>query len=111
MRYGVSIVVAAALSAGVLLVHREAAEAQMTCGSAYQDCVSRAADPKKCIQARALCMKTGRWIGPESGRDYGLAIRTTTAGTQTLSCRQRCKRAWGGIAGMEDRCISIYGCR
>jgi hypothetical protein len=44
-----------------------------TCSGLYQQCVPLARNPKLCLNAKASCMKTGRWIGPETGRDYGPA--------------------------------------
>jgi len=44
-----------------------------TCSGLYQQCVPLARNPKLCLNAKASCMKTGRWVGPETGRDYGPA--------------------------------------
>jgi hypothetical protein len=59
----------------ILLVGSLEANAQATCSSFYQGCLSNPAtkNPKSCDRGRANCMKTGRWIGPESGIDYGAA--------------------------------------
>ena len=32
-------------------------------------------DPKICDAAYTKCMKSGHWIGPDTGRDYGPADR------------------------------------
>jgi hypothetical protein len=49
--------------------------AQQTCSGFYQSCLSNplTKNPKSCDRGKANCMKTGRWIGPESGNDNGPA--------------------------------------
>ena len=42
-----------------------------TCTDWFRSCVTRAKVPTKCEGARKQCMRTGRWIGPETGSDYG----------------------------------------
>lgn len=32
-------------------------------------------DPKMCDDAFAKCMKSGQWIGPDTGRNYGPAAK------------------------------------
>jgi hypothetical protein len=46
-----------------------------TCSGMYQDCTRAARNPQTCVKAKADCMKTGRWIGPETGRDLGPALK------------------------------------
>ena len=60
---------AAALT--ILLLGTLAAEAQRTCSAELKSCASRARYPRTCLLAKEECMKTGRWIGPESGKDFG----------------------------------------
>jgi hypothetical protein len=47
------------------------AEAQRTCSAEFKSCASRARYARTCLLAKEDCMKTGRWIGPETGKDYG----------------------------------------
>jgi len=51
------------------------AQAQKTCSDYYQECVShpKIKNAQSCVGAKARCMKTGRFIGPKTGRDYGTA--------------------------------------
>jgi hypothetical protein len=46
-----------------------------TCSGMYQDCTRATRNPQTCVKAKADCMKTGRWIGPETGRDLGAAAK------------------------------------
>jgi hypothetical protein len=64
--FGIGIIVAS-----VVLAAATAASAQATCTSQYQDCKVRASKASLCDGARKQCMRTGRWVGPESGRDFG----------------------------------------
>ena len=66
----------AALAALIVFFWSDDARAQsQTCSGFYQQCVShpQTKNPKSCVGAKAACMKTGRFIGPETGRDYGPA--------------------------------------
>jgi hypothetical protein len=44
-----------------------------TCSSMRDQCRPLARNPKLCNGAWNRCMKSGRWIGPETGRDLGPA--------------------------------------
>jgi hypothetical protein len=46
-----------------------------SCSSELRQCASRASAPRKCLLAKEQCMKTGRWIGPETGKDYGSRLK------------------------------------
>jgi hypothetical protein len=48
-----------------------AASAATTCSGELKSCASRARHPRTCVLAKEDCMKTGRWIGPETGKDFG----------------------------------------
>jgi hypothetical protein len=48
-----------------------AASAATTCSGELKSCAGRACHPRTCVLAKEECMKTGRWVGPETGRDYG----------------------------------------
>ena len=49
--------------------------AQKSCSDYYRECVThpQIKNPQSCLGARTRCMKTGRYVGPETGRDYGAA--------------------------------------
>jgi hypothetical protein len=72
---------AAALAASILISGSDNVQAQtQTCSGLFAQCVQNGKEargtpgrPGECSAARAACMKTGRWIGPSSGRDYGPA--------------------------------------
>jgi hypothetical protein len=66
--------VGAALAASILISGTGQAQAQ-TCSGFYEQCVQhpKTKNPKSCVAAKAACMRTGRFIGPETGRDYGSA--------------------------------------
>ena len=42
-----------------------------TCTTAWQRCIAETPRAGGCDNARAHCMRTGRWIGPETGKDFG----------------------------------------
>jgi len=44
-----------------------------SCSDFKAICVSRAAKPERCDGAWKRCMKTGTYIGPESGTNHGQA--------------------------------------
>ncbi len=64
----------AALAALIVFLGSGEARAE-TCSGFYAQCVShpQTKNPKSCAGAKAACMKTGRFVGPETGRDYGPA--------------------------------------
>jgi hypothetical protein len=37
--------------------------------------INRKKDPKICDDTWNACMKSGRWLGPDTGRDYGPAAK------------------------------------
>ena len=45
----------------------------MSCSDYKSICVSRAKNPHKCEGAWKQCMRTGTYIGPESGTNHGQA--------------------------------------
>jgi hypothetical protein len=47
--------------------------AATSCSDFKAICVSRAAKPERCDGAWKRCMKTGIYIGPESGTNHGQA--------------------------------------
>ncbi|MHB8272427.1 hypothetical protein [Bradyrhizobium sp.] len=47
------------------------ASAATTCSGELKSCASRARHPRTCVLAKEECMKTGRWVGPETGKDFG----------------------------------------
>jgi hypothetical protein len=59
----------------IILSSNNESRAQQTCSGWRQECLSnpRTKNPKSCDRGMAACMKTGRWVGPESGRVYGAA--------------------------------------
>jgi hypothetical protein len=48
-----------------------AASAATTCSGELRSCATRARHARTCLLAKEDWMKTGRWVGPETGRDYG----------------------------------------
>jgi hypothetical protein len=53
--------------------------AEITCSEWRATCrgtaINKKLDPKSCDEAWNKCMKTGHWIGWDSGRDYGSAAK------------------------------------
>jgi hypothetical protein len=70
-----AIALGAAVAASILIFESGQARAQPTCSDFYQQCVShpKIKNPQSCVAAKARCMKTGTFIGPETGRNYGTA--------------------------------------
>lgn len=70
------IVYAIVLATASLLIMGHA-EATLSCSERVQRCIARpdTRNPQSCVANKAACMRTGRWIGPESGYDYGPAER------------------------------------
>ena len=67
---------ASLLAAAVLGGSAVTASAQMktvrgTCTTAWQRCIAETTRVAGCDRSRAQCMRTGRWIGPETGKDFG----------------------------------------
>ena len=49
--------------------------ADTSCSERRAECrgtiINKSKDPKMCDEAWNKCMKSGRWVGPDTGRDYG----------------------------------------
>jgi hypothetical protein len=68
----------AAIAVALLASGTLAASAQktvLTCSSELTRCASLASQPRTCLLAKEQCMKTGRWVGPESGTDFGPRLK------------------------------------
>ena len=70
------------LVAPMLILGSGKAPAQtQTCSGLYAQCVQSAnrqgyfGPYGKCGKAKAECMRAGRWTGPDSGKDYGPALK------------------------------------
>jgi hypothetical protein len=59
-------------TAVVLGIMAQPAQA-MSCSDYRSICMSKAAKPERCAGAWSRCMKTGIYIGPESGTNHGKA--------------------------------------
>jgi hypothetical protein len=59
------------LALSVLVLEVSAASAATTCSGELKSCASRARHARTCVLAKEECMKTGRWVGPETGKDFG----------------------------------------
>jgi hypothetical protein len=60
------------LTPSIAMAETSCSEWRATCrGTA----LNRKMDPKVCDEAWNKCMKTGHWIGPDSGRDYGTSAK------------------------------------
>ena len=62
-------VVVAMLTLGTLAA--SAQKALPSCSYELRRCASLARHARTCLLAKEARMKTGRWIGPETGKDFG----------------------------------------